>query len=121
MCAMSNHAAVAVASSVPTSAEVIGVPVRSSGVVPRQLGLSRAALESNDFTGAVGQTLTVPSSKGATLIAIGVGEGLDVGQLRDAAAGLARACGKRTSLATSLPTAAADGVSATDASFLEPT
>jgi leucyl aminopeptidase len=115
MFAMSNHAAVAVASSVPTSAEVIGVPVRSSGAVPRQLGLSRAALESNGFTGAVGQTLTVPSPKGATLVAVGVGEGLDVGQLRDAAAGLTRACGKLTSLATSLPTASAEGVSPTDA------
>jgi leucyl aminopeptidase len=115
MFAMSNHAAVAVASSVPTTAEVVGVPVRSSGAVPRQLGLSRAALESNGFTGAVGQTLTVPSSKGATLVAVGAGDGLDVAQLRDAAAGLVRSCGRRTSLATSLPSAAVDGVSASDA------
>jgi leucyl aminopeptidase len=106
---MTNHAAVAIASSVPASAEVIGVPVRSSGAVPRQLGLSRSALEANGFTGAIGQTLVVPA-KAATLVAVGVGEGATVAQLRDAAASLARACGRRTSLATALPTAAAPGI-----------
>ncbi|MEQ9162322.1 MAG: M17 family peptidase N-terminal domain-containing protein, partial [Ilumatobacter fluminis] len=108
---MTNHAAVAVASSVPTSAEVVGVPVRSSGTVPRQLGLSRSALEANGFTGAAGQVLAVPSSKGATMVAVGAGDGLSANELRDAAAALTRACGKRASLATTLPMVAADDVS----------
>ena len=111
MAGMTNHAAIAVASSVPTSAEVIGVPVRSSGTVPRQLGLSRSALEANGFTGAAGQTLVVPSSKGATMVAVGAGDGLGTNELRDAAAALTRACGTRSSLATTLPMVAADGVS----------
>ena len=109
---MTNHAAVAVASSVPTSAGVVGVPVRSSGTVPRQLGLSRPALEANGFTGEAGQTLVVPSSADVTLVAVGVGDGLNANELREAAAALTRACGKRTSLATTLPMVAADGVSA---------
>ncbi len=107
-------AEVSVARSVPDTAEVVGVPVRSSGAVPRQLGLTRAALEANGFTGAVGTTLTVPGD-GTTMVAIGAGDGLDLAQLRTAAAGLARAAGKRETIATTLLSAAADGVSAADA------
>jgi leucyl aminopeptidase len=107
-------AEVSVARSVPDTVAVVGVPVRSSGAVPRQLGMTRAALEANGFTGAVGTTLVVPGGD-VTMVAIGAGDGLDAGQLRTAAAGLARAAGKRTSLATTLVSAAADDVSVADA------
>jgi leucyl aminopeptidase len=108
-------ATVAVASSIPASAEVIGIPVRSSGAVPRQLGMSRASLESAGFSGKPGETLAVPGNDGLVRVALGAGDGLDVAQLRTAAAGLVRACGKRTSVATTLLGAASDGVDVDDA------
>jgi leucyl aminopeptidase len=101
-----------VVKSVPRSAEAVGLPVATSGPVPRQLGLSRAALAAHGFEGKEGQVLVVPSTSGATPIAIGVGEPgkITVNGLRNAAAALVRAAGKRSSLATSL--ADLDGVDA---------
>lgn len=83
---------VAVARSVPTGARAVGLAVASSGSVPRQLGLNRAALERLGFTGAVGQTLVVPRGSGPVLVAVGVGDPgtVDADALRNAAAAFAR-------------------------------
>ncbi len=102
-----SPATVSVVRSAPRAAHVIGLAVGPSGAVPRPLGLNRATLESHGFTGAVGQTLVVPARDGATLVAVGVGEEPGAKQLRDAAAALARAAGKRGALATNLVDASA--------------
>ena len=95
---------VEIVKSAPRGAEAVGVPVASSGPVPRQLGLSRAALSANGFDGKPGQVLVLPSAAGPTLIAIGIGDPseLTANGLRSAAASLVRAAGKRTTIATSL-------------------
>src|SRR5215216_316803 len=102
--------AVTVARSLPPSAEAIGLPVGEKGPVPRQLGLSRAALTAAGFEGKVGQTLVVPRGDGPTVVAIGVGEPatLTPAQIRDLAAAFARAVSKHGALATTL--ADLDGV-----------
>ena len=101
----------------PRSADAVGLAVGSSGAVPRQLGLNRAALEAYGFTGEVGQTLVVPSREGPMLVAVGVGDHATVAQLRESAAAFARAAAKRSTLATNLaeatgvdPAAAAQAV-----------
>ena len=103
---------VEIVKSAPRTVEAIGVPVASSGPVARQLGLGRAALAANGFEGKAGQVLVLPAATGPTHIAIGIGEpgAIDAKGLRDAAAALVRAAGKRTSIATSL--ADLDGVDA---------
>jgi leucyl aminopeptidase len=90
--------------SAPRSSDAIGVPVGSTGAVPKSLGLSRAALAANGFEGSAGQTLVVPNADGPALIAIGIGKPgeLTANGLRSAAASFARAAGKRAALATSL-------------------
>ncbi len=98
---------VSVARSAPPAADAIGLAVGTAGPVARQLGLNRAALESHGFTGAVGQTLAVPSREGPMFVAVGVGDDPSANQLRDAAAAFARAAAKRRALATNL----ADGSS----------
>ena len=96
-------ATVQIARSAPKTADAVGVPVGTSGAVPRSLGLSRAALASHGFEGKVGQTLVVPSASGPTHIAVGIGEGaLSATSLRTAAASLVRAAGKRAVVATTL-------------------
>ncbi len=71
--------------------------------MPRQLGLSRSALEANGFEGKPGQILAVPSSDGVA-IAIGVGDpgAVDANGLRSAAASFARAASKHAHLAVNL-------------------
>lgn len=103
---------VEVVRSVPKGVEVVGVPVASSGPVPRQLGMSRAVLASHGFEGKAKQTLVLPSATGHTLVAVGIGDpsSLSANGLRSAAAALVRAAGKRASIATSL--ADLDGVDA---------
>src|SRR4051794_25119731 len=93
--------------TMPRTPEAIGLAVGPTGATPRQLGLTRAALEAHGFTGKVGSTLVLPNGGGATLVAIGVGDKPTAATLRDAAAAFARAAGKRAHLATNL--AAADG------------
>ncbi len=101
-----------VVKSAPRSAEAIGIPVATSGAVPRQVGLSRAALAAHGFEGKEGQVLVVPAASGATVIAVGVGEPgkITANGLRNAAAAFVRAAGKRAALATTL--ADLDGVEA---------
>ena len=90
--------------SVPKQIDAVGLPVATSGPVPRSLGLSRAALAAQGFEGKPGQTFVVPSGSGATQIAVGIGEpgAIDANGLRNAAASLVRAAGKRARVATTL-------------------
>ena len=97
-----------IARSSPKAVEAVGVPVGVKGAVPRSLGLNRAALTAAGFEGKPGQTLVVPSATGPTQIAVGIGdERLTAAGLRNAAAALVRAAGKRTSIATTSPTSTA--------------
>ena len=97
-------AEVTVARSAPRDTEVVGVAVATTGTVPRQIGLSRAAMGEHGFTAKPGQTLVVPRSDGPTIVAVGVGDPAeaDANRLRDAAAAFVRAAGKRGRLATNL-------------------
>jgi leucyl aminopeptidase len=106
---------VTVARSLPRSVDAIGVPVATSGPVPRSLGLTRAALTAAGFDGKVGQTLVVPAAQGATHIAVGIGDpgAITVTQLRTASAALCRAAGTRAEVGTTL--ADVDGVDAASA------
>ena len=106
---MANNVTVESVRSIPKNAEVIGIPVGVTGAVPRQLGLSRAALTTHGFEGKVGQTLVVPATSGATVIAVGIGDArkATVATIRRSAAALARAASRRASVATTL----ADAVS----------
>jgi leucyl aminopeptidase len=101
--------------SAPRGVDVIGVPVATTGTVPRQLGMSRAALAANGFEGKANQTLVLPVATGATLVAVGIGDAAAVtaNVLRSAAAALVRAAGKRPTIATAL--ADLDGVDAKSA------
>ncbi|MEM1334203.1 MAG: leucyl aminopeptidase, partial [Actinomycetota bacterium] len=71
--------------------------------VPRQLGLSRAALSASGFDGELGQSLAVPTPDGL-VVALGVGDPgtIDANGLRRVAATFARASSSRSTLATSL-------------------
>jgi leucyl aminopeptidase len=103
--ASANVSAVAVstARSAPKTATAVGWAVATKGSVPRQLGLSRQALEANGFEGKVGQVLSVPTGDG-TAVAIGIGDQgtIDSAGLRSAAAAFARAVPKHAHLATNL-------------------
>jgi len=103
--------AVSTARSVPKAATAVGLAVSTKGAVPRQLGMSRAALDANGFEGKPGQVLAVPNGDGVT-VAIGVGDpgAVTAVQLRNAAAAFARATAKHAELATNL--ADVDGVDA---------
>lgn len=94
---------VSTAKSVPGDATAVGYPVGPKGSVPKQLGMSRAALADNGFEGQRGQTLKIPSGDGL-LVAIGVGpaDEIDANSLRKAAAAFARAASKHARLATTL-------------------
>ena len=96
-------ATIRISRSTPKAVDSIGVPVGTRGAVPRSLGLNRAALTAAGFDGKAGQTLVLPSGTAPTLIAVGIGDDkLTAATLRNAAAALVRAAGKRTSIATSL-------------------
>lgn len=91
-------------SSIPESADILGVLVGSEGAL-KEHGLDRAALKGAGFEGKLGQTLVIPRPKGPPLVAIGIGEAgkLDATRLRDAGAAFARAASKQAQLAISLP------------------
>ncbi|MSO39630.1 MAG: leucyl aminopeptidase [Ilumatobacteraceae bacterium] len=90
--------------SIPRSADAVGLAVASSGTIPRQLGLNRSALSAQGFEGKIGQTLVVLGAAGATLVAVGIGDPRKItsGDLRLAAAALARATSRRSHVATNL-------------------
>ena len=108
-------ATVLISRTTPKTVDAVGVPVATSGSVPRSLGLNRAALAAAGFEGKTGQTLVVPSATGPAQIAVGIGDPgtLTVQSLRNAAAAVVRAAGKRGVIATSL--ADLDGVDAAKA------
>jgi leucyl aminopeptidase len=99
----------------PKGTEVLGVPVHTSGPVPRSLGLNRASLEALGFEAKVGQAVALPARNGALIVAVGLGDAgaVTTSSLRTAAAALARAAAKRSWLATSLVDV--EGVDARDA------
>ncbi len=71
--------------------------------MPKSIGLDRATLAAAGFEGKIGQTFVVPRRDAADVVAIGIGEGgISITQVRDAAAGFARAAGKYSTLATNL-------------------
>ena len=88
--------------SIPKGVDAVGLAVGASGAVPRQLGLTRSAMESLGFTGKVGQTLVVPAKDGPTFVAVGLGDQSTPTTLREAAAAFARATGSAAVLATNL-------------------
>ena len=108
-------ATVLIARTTPKTVDAVGVPVATTGSVPRSLGLNRAALTAAGFEGKAGQTLVIPSGTGPTQIAVGIGEpgSLTVHGLRSAAAAVVRAAGKRAVVATTLTDL--DGVDAASA------
>ena len=93
------------AARIPTGADCLGIPVGTEGDAPRQLGVDRPTLTASGFEGKVGQTLVLPRMDGPTLVAIGIGDPakLDAAGVRDAAAAFARAAGRHTHLAMTLP------------------
>ena len=97
-------ATASLARTTPKSADAIGVPVATSGPVPRSLGLSRAALAAHGFEGKAGQVLVVPAANGPTHIALGIGDpgALTAHVLRNAAGALVRAASKHAVVATTL-------------------
>ena len=101
---LSANVTVTAATSVPDSAAVVGVPVGSSGDVPAPLGLDRTRLAAAGFHAEAGSALVVPSERGATLVAVGVGDpsALDAAGLRNAAAAFARAAATHGELVFSL-------------------
>ena len=95
--------AVSVGSSVPDGVQALGVGVAEAGDVPAEVGLTRAALIAAGFTGALGQTLSVPSESGPVVVAVGVGGGEpSAARSRDAAAAFALAAGAFGDLAVQL-------------------
>ena len=90
--------------SLPRSVDAVGIAVSTSGAVPRGVGLGREALSAHGFDGKVGQTLVLPTAKGPTVVAVGVGDArkATAADLRNAAAAFARATAKHGKVALSL-------------------
>jgi leucyl aminopeptidase len=95
---------VSTARTIPRDSEAVGLPVASAGPVPRALGASRAELARLGFEGSVGQALALPARDGRSMVAVGVGEPgtATAAGLRTAAAALARAADRFSSVATTL-------------------
>ena len=87
--------------SVPSTVDVVAVPVGASGAIPREVGLDRDALKKHGFEGSVGSSLAIP---GRDLLVIGVGEirAFDAMAARTVGATLARATTRFEHVATSL-------------------
>jgi leucyl aminopeptidase len=86
-------ARLAVATSVPADAEIVGVLVPTDGDVPDAIGIDRATLAMVGFTAQVRQALVLPRAQRPTVVAVGIGDPskLTAAMLRDAAASFARA------------------------------
>ncbi len=95
--------AVSTARTTPKAATAVGWAVATKGPVPRQLGVSRSALEANGFEAKPGQILSIPNGDGVA-VAVGVGDPgtIDAAGLRSAAAAFARAVSRHAQLATNL-------------------
>ena len=88
------------------ASQAIGIAVSSDGAVAKELGMSRDQLATLGFESKVGQTLVVPTGKAKQVIAVGIGESAKANAdvMRSAAAALARAAAKFSSLTTTLAT-----------------
>jgi len=86
------------------ASQAIGVAVPTDGAVSKQLGMTRDQLSALGFESKVGQTLLLPVSKSKQIIAVGIGESAKANAdvMRLAAAALARAASKVSSLTTTL-------------------
>ena len=102
-----NPATVTVVTALPPVADAaaLAVPVSSGAEPPPDLGVDAAHLAVAGFTGAADQTLVVPGDDGRALVALGIGDGAEVGTtlVRDLAAAFARAVPQHLTLAVELP------------------
>ncbi|MFK3676560.1 leucyl aminopeptidase family protein [Microbacterium sp. NPDC090218] len=100
---------------IASGVEALGVGVYSDGEVPVDLGFDRAGLENAGFSAKPGTSLVLPRPGESDLVAVGLGSREDAGVsgLRDAAATLARAAARRTTLGLRIDDLA--GVDAADA------
>lgn len=114
--------AITTARTAPRSATAIAVAVRSSGSVPRSVGMSRRDLERHGFSGNVGQVVTIPRRDAATVIAVGVGDRPSGADLRNAAAAAVRHSQRHSDVALDLlstgSSTAADARAVTEGALL---
>ncbi len=110
-----TQASVAVTRSTPAAADAVGVAVKPTGPVPRQVGLSRSRLTLLGFEGTPGQTLLVPGREGALVVAVGMPDQPTTAELRTAAASVVRAAPKAAHVALNLLDPALGGAAATAA------
>jgi leucyl aminopeptidase len=110
------------ARTAPRSATAVAVAVRSTGSVPRSVGMSRRELERHGFSGTVGQVVTIPRRDAATVIAVGVGDRPSSADLRNAAAAAVRHSQHHTNVALDLlsggSSATADARAVTEGALL---
>ena len=101
----SSPATVAVATSHPVVSATLGIPVSTTGEVPRELGLARERLAAAGFTAKAGTTLAVARDTGPALVAIGIGDSrnCDIHSLREVAAACTRAVPEQEQVAIWLP------------------
>ncbi len=110
------------ARTAPRSATAVAVAVRSTGSVPRSVGMSRRELERHGFSGTVGQVVAIPRRDAATVIAVGVGDRPSSADLRNAAAAAVRYSQRHTNVALDLlsvgSSATADARAVTEGALL---
>lgn len=89
------------------ASQAIGIAVSTDGSVASELGMSRDQLALLGFESKVGQTYVLPTGKARQIIAVGIGESAKANAdvMRTAAAALARAASKVSSLTTTLASA----------------
>lgn len=104
-------ASVQIVRSAPAEAAALGLAVKGSGPVPRQLGVSRSRLAELGFEGKPGQTLVLPGKQGV-VVAVGVADAPTANQLRDAAGAFVRAVPRAAHVATNLAEVAGPDVDA---------
>ena len=93
-----------VASKTPADVSAIGIAVSTDGAMPKEVSLTRKALEAVGFSGKVGQTSVIAADRGAVTVVIGIGESSKVtaDSLRKSAAAFGRATSMFGSVATTL-------------------
>ncbi|WGD38555.1 leucyl aminopeptidase [Lysinibacter sp. HNR] len=104
----SEQAVVVAGPETDQAVNAIGYAVFMEGDIAPALGLTREELVAAGFEGKVGQTLVLPRSGSATVIAVGLGERdeLSPSSLRNAAAAFSRAGKQYAHIATDLVEAA---------------
>lgn len=101
------------------AADAVGYVITVDGDVPATLGLDRDALARAGFESKVGQTLTIPTSEGPALIAVGAGASEEQTEtnLRDIAAAFVRAASTHGDLVLELGATEVDAETAARALF----